>query len=404
MTPRERLTAPETRTSLFYFTLFMGNGAAGAYLPIWLVEQGVTEGEIGYINAVPIIILIAINLFVGRIADRAQDWRMAIVVGTVLSGIAPFGLFFVRDFWGILFFYCLTMVPLMAIGPVADAAAIRMTRRRNTDFGIIRGWGTLGFMSFNALTGFLAAAWGAIVFIPIFAGAGLLRAAASLQLPRFRAGREATAPTGEALPAAAPMPVVATPPDRAKLREALKPWFVIALFGAALLYSSHFLLQGFAALIWKQAGISEAVIGPLVALGAGAEAIMMFAFRRVASRFTARNLMLAAAVTMAVRLAIMAMNPPVEMLFVLQSLHAVTFALGYLGTVNFIANWTSEDIAAEAQSFFAVLVQVIAAVAFIAFGYLVAAWGAGAFLAGAGMSAVGALSIVVSLRLRPAAR
>ncbi len=396
MTLRERATAPETRTSFFYFTLFMGNGAAGAYLPIWLVQQGVSEGEIGYINAVPIIILIAINLLVGRLADRARDWRLAIVVGTVISGIAPFGLFFVADFWGILFFYSLTMVPLMAIGPVADAAAIRMTRRRNTEFGVIRGWGTLGFMSFNALAGFLTAIWGAIIFIPIFAGAGLLRAAAALQLPHFRAqgeeNSEVTIPAGTA------------PPVRARLREALKPWFVMALFGSALLYACHFLLQGFAALIWKQAGISEAVIGPLIAVGAGAEAIMMFAFRRFASRFTARNLMLAAAVTMAVRLAIMSANPPVEMLFVLQSLHAITFALGYLGTVNFIANWTSEDIAAEAQSFFAVLVQVVSAGALIAFGYLTAAWGAGAFLAGAAMSALGALSIVASLRLRPAAR
>ena len=47
----------------------------------------------------------------------------------------------------------------------------------------------------------------------------------------------------------------------------------------------------------------------------------------------------------------------------LQLLHSVTFAMGYMGCVHFIANWTSEDIAAEAQSFFQVLQQAMAVMA-----------------------------------------
>ena len=39
------------------------------------------------------------------------------------------------------------------------------------------------------------------------------------------------------------------------------------------------------------------------------------------------------------------------LLALLQLLHAFTFAMGYLGGIYFIANWTSEDIAAEAQGF-----------------------------------------------------
>ncbi|MEX0860839.1 MAG: MFS transporter, partial [Cucumibacter sp.] len=378
-----QLRSPEGRTSLFYFCFYMGNGAAASYLPIWLVQKGVLEDQIGYINAVPIILMIAINLIVGRIADRAKDWRQVIVVATAISGLAPLGLFFVSGFWGILVVYALTMVPLMAAGPVADAASLRLTRRRGSDFGFIRAWGTVGFMGLNAATGFLAAAWGAVVFLPIFAGVGLLRAAAALQLPRFRA--EQSEAKSDAAPKA-----------RARLLDALKPWFVLAIVGAAMLYSCHYLLQGFAALIWKNAGMSEAVIGPLVAVSAFAEALMMFGFRRFASRFSARYLILAAALTMAARLAIMAFNPPVALLFLLQTLHAITFALGYLGTVNFIANWTSEDIAAEAQSFYVVVVQVVSAAALIGFGYLTAVAGAGAFLGGAALALAGAVCVIIS--------
>ncbi|MEX0628395.1 MAG: MFS transporter, partial [Cucumibacter sp.] len=135
-----------------------------------------------------------------------------------------------------------------------------------------------------------------------------------------------------------------------------------------------------------------------------AEALMMFGSRRFASRFSARYLILAAALTMAARLAIMAFNPPVALLFLLQTLHAITFALGYLGTVNFIANWTSEDIAAEAQSFYVVVVQVVSAAALIGFGYLTAVAGAGAFLGGAALALAGAVCVIISLRLKSARR
>jgi PPP family 3-phenylpropionic acid transporter len=96
-----------------------------------------------------------------------------------------------------------------------------------------------------------------------------------------------------------------------------------------------------------------------------------------------------------------ALSPPVPVLFLMQLLHSVTFAIGYLGTVHFIANWTHEDIAAEAQSFSFVLQQGVTVVALVLFGWLVGPFGAKAFFAAAAMGLIGAGCVVVSLRLRP---
>ena len=84
---------------------------------------------------------------------------------------------------------------------------------------------------------------------------------------------------------------------------------------------------------------------------------MMFVFGRFTRRFSARSLILMSAVVSALRWAAMGFSPGVEILFGLQLLHSITFAMGFMGCVHFIANWTSEDIAAEAQSFFQVLQQ-----------------------------------------------
>jgi PPP family 3-phenylpropionic acid transporter len=112
-------------------------------------------------------------------------------------------------------------------------------------------------------------------------------------------------------------------------------------------------------------------------------------------------MILAACVATVLRWSIVAMAPPVWVLFLTQLLHAVTFAIGYLGTVHFIANWTGEEIAAEAQGFSFVLQQATAVVTLVVFGWLVGNFGTGSFLVLAGMGLVGALCVVISLRLKP---
>ena len=383
---RPRLT-PELRTTAFYFTYFMGPGAAVMFLPIWLSEKGITTEQIGIINAVPVFVILALNLIVGRVADRARDWRQVIVIGALIAGIVPIGLFFVNEFWGILLFWTLAGLPGGAIGPVLDAATMRMTRRNGTDFGTIRAWGTVGYMLFNGLTGFLVVWYGSDIFVPLFVGLALLRAAVSLQLPGFRAPADHVT-------------VAAARPVAGKLREIVtKPWFILPLIGFAIIFGTHIILNAFASLLWKEQGISEDIIGPLIALGAAAEAGMMFLWKRLGGRVSARHMILLSALTSVLRWAAMAFSPPVWVLLLLQLTHGVTFALGYLGCVHFIANWTSEDIAAETQSLFQVLQQVMSVVALVGFGWLIGIYGAHAYLFASLAAVIGALCIWLSLRM-----
>ncbi|HEV7345682.1 MAG TPA: MFS transporter [Devosia sp.] len=383
---RQHLT-PEVRTTAFYFTYLMGPGAAVMFLPIWLSEKGIASEQIGIINAVPVLIILALNLVVGRLADRARDWRQVIVIGALIAGIAPIGLFFVNDFWGILLVWTLVSLPGGAVGPVLDAAAMRMTRRNGTDFGSIRAWGTIGFMLLNGLTGLLVVWFGSAVFVPLFVGLALLRAAMSLQLPAFRA------PPGQAT-------VAAIRPVAGKLREIItRPWFILPLIGFALVFGTHVILNAFAALLWKEQGISEDIIGPLIALGAAAEAGMMFLWKRFGGRVSARHMILASALTSVLRWGLMALSPPVWLLLLLQLTHGITFGLGFLGCVHFIANWTSEDIAAETQSLFTVLQQIASVLGLIGFGWLVGLYGPQAFLFASLAAAIGALCIWLSLKM-----
>ncbi|WP_127143299.1 MFS transporter [Pelagibacterium montanilacus] len=390
MTPiQARSASPEVRTALYYLVMYLPAGAATLLLPIWLDSRGMSPEQIGLINAMPLMIMVVISLFVGRVADAAPDWRGVIVIGTIASGLASVGFFIAGEFWGFLIVWTLVMVPFFASEPVTDAAAIRMTRRRGSDFSRLRVWGTVGFIVGSVLSG-LAFDWlGIAVFVPLFVAACVMRGLVSLQLPLFRAASTEVLLAGEVLNSEA----------ASTMRQILKPWFVLTLAGAALLQASHFLLIGFGALMWRSAGVSPSVIGVLWAIAPICEIAIMLFFARLARRFSARHLLALACFVGAFRWVGMGLSQDAWWLAAMQMLHMATFGLGYLGTVNFIANWTTEEIAAQAQSFFVVLRQAATVGALLLFGPLVAHLGLASFYVAAAIAALGGALILISLSI-----
>jgi len=380
--------SPELRASAFHFTVFGPTGVISAYFAIWLSGKGITPEEIGIINAVPVLLLLLASMLIGRLADRASDWRVMITILALLGGIASFGFLFVSEFWGALLVFALCSLPAGAMVPVVDAATLRLTERRGTDFGFVRAWGTVGYTLAAALSGALIGWLGAVAFVPLFIALSLLRTGLAFQLPRFRA-------LGHV-----PAPVVKH--DGVALASLMRPWFLLPCIAFALIQSTHLFLGALGALVWKLDGIADGWMGPLIAVSAAAEALMMFLWRRVGTRFSARMMLVVAGLVAALRWVVMATSPTLPVLFALQALHAITFPFAYFGIMHFIANWTPEDIAAEAQSFSSMLTQGFAVVTLLVFGWLVGVMGAHAYFVAAGMAVAGAIAAWGSLVLRRA--
>lgn len=383
-----RSLSPEARTALFYSTLFMGSALSAVYAGVWMEAQGLTPDQIGAVNAVPLALMLVLNWLVGRIADRAGDWRGVIVGASWIAAIVPLGLFTVDGFWGILLIWTLAGLPHMAAGPVLDAAAMRMTARRGTAFGALRAWGTIGYLVVLAGAGWVMERLGPGGFVPLLVALALLKALVALGLPRFRA------PPGGAVAGGA-----------RRLGEVMRPWFLLPLLGWSAIFATHLVINAFQGLLWQAQGISLGTVGLLIALGAASETAMFFAYRRfVADRFRARTIILASALLSALRWAAMAQAPDLPVLILLQTSHGLTYGMGLLGCMQFIANWTSEDIAAEAQGFFVMLQQGFSVVAMAGFGLLMQHWGAGAHWGSAALAAGGAAAIWASWQLQPPAR
>lgn len=375
--------SPEIRVTNFYFFQSMSVGAANAFAGIWFASRGLDADEIGVINASPVLILLLISLTIGRIADRAGDWRQAIIVGSVLSAVFPFGLFIATGFWSILAFWMLSVTSQWAVITISDAASLRMSLRRGSDFGRFRAASTVGYLAVILISGYLLEEKGIEIFLPLFVGLCLLRGMASFWVPKMRAEDKAGAPKGAT-----------------HLLHVMKPWFILPLLAMAVSGAANQVLNSFMGLLWSEQGISKDIIGYLIALGAIVETIMFLLFKRLLGRFSARSLILISCLTAVFRWIAMSFSPDVPVLVFLQLLHAVTYVVGFLAVINFISEWTSEEIAAEAQFFFLVLNLAAMIVAILGFGWIAEQWGAGAYLALATLPAMGAILVAVSILMK----
>lgn len=375
---------PELRISLYYFVQAMSVGAINAFAGLWLALQGVTEQQVGIIFAVPIVVTIVIGIFIGRLADRAKDWRDVIIGGAVLSALIPIALIGAVGFWQILLVWTLMVTAQMVILPVADAAALRLTRRRGSNFSHFYAWKTVGYLAVILVCGLILEKLGAQAFLPLVIGFSFLRGLFALGLPPFRASQN-------------------TLPQPTKTEFFLKSvpaWFALPLIAWSLINSTHFVLNGYLGLLLFDQGYSAAWIGGLIAFSGVAETAMFLVFGQLAKRLSARTLTLISCLAGIVRWGVFSSSAEIELIVFAQLLHSLTYALGMIACTNFIADWADESVAAEAQSSFGVVQSVMGTLALIGFGWVFASFGASAFLLPTALACIGAILVMVSQRLK----
>ncbi|WP_412051577.1 MULTISPECIES: MFS transporter [unclassified Hoeflea] len=380
------MAKPKFAATRYYASAFLAPAVVVTYLPIWLNERGISDAEIGLINTVPMLGTLLFSIFVGRLADRASDWKQAIILGTGLAAAFSLLLGLADGFWLILLIWTLATMPASLVGPVADAATLRLSMRLGFSFGSTRAWGTLGYLAMCFITGYLILWFGASAFVWLFAATCAIRFFAAGGLPRLRDDQARhTGTRGRFL--------------SHDVMAAFKPWVLLPVVAGAILFANHMVMNAFSSLVWKEQGLSEPIIGSLIALGAAAEAATMFAWHRINTRFPARVLILFAAIASMLRWAAMTLSAPLAFLVIMQLGQAVTFTFAYLGCLYFISKRTNENISAEAQSLFGVMMQGFSILIVTVFGVVFGIIGVKAFWICVGLAALALIMVQVSLKM-----
>jgi PPP family 3-phenylpropionic acid transporter len=242
------------------------------------------------------------------------------------------------------------------------------------------GWGSISFIVASLGAGFVIGWVGPGAVMPLLvAAAGLVILGVHLLPPELTesASTRTSAPRGPKLK------------DAVDLFRA--PLFLLFLLAASCVQASHALYYSFGSLHWRAQGIPAGAIGALWSVGVVAEVALFAVSGRVIAYCGTVRLLMLAGLAAALRWACMAIDPPLLLTALLQTLHAMSFGAAHLAAIHFMAHAVPSDRAATAQGLYAAVVAgLVLGLVTIACGPLYRTFAGEAYAAMAMLALIGA--------------
>ena len=306
--------------SLYYGGQFVLLGVQLPFFAGWLDHRNFSASEIGMITGAALIARLALGPFVAFWADHQTDERRALRLVTFLFAAGAAGLLIAP---GKVLIGAAAAIVIWTFGllvPLTDTAVLRADRNGKLHYGQTRAAGSAFFLVTTLLGGLAVTRVGSEAAAWIMAVAAAFAFAVSLALPAGAGARGGVRPMSW----------------REAPRLVANPVFVFALLAAGLTQGAHAVYYAFSYLRWTEIGYSEFTIGLLWATGVVAEIVLLTRARGFVRRFPPTALLAIGGAGAAVRWTATALEPPLAVLFLVQTMHALTFAAAYLGAIEFM--------------------------------------------------------------------
>jgi len=365
------------RLAFLWAALFATVGLHLPYFPVWLSARGLPDTMIALVLAAPMILRVAIGPLVATVADTCGiAATLAFCTWIMFAGYAALG--FVSELWAIVGLSILTITAQTSTPSLADALTLTEARRleqlglHRLDYGRVRVFGSISALAMMLLSG-------AVVLV--FPGQRIIWALALIALVPAIAGLLVTL-RGRPLRLVKMQTGLGLMADHKEL-----PLALLVIASAALAQASHAEIYSFGTLHWRAIGLPASFIGLVWAAGVACECLFFFTAGRLlgGERNAASFLVLGAAGAL-LRWVAMSFDPPPLLLLALQSLHALTFAATYTGSVLILGRLAGPRHRARMQGWLAAASALTMAGATLAAGRLTSLYGEHAYLAMAGLA------------------
>ncbi len=409
-----RISRTQAHYSAFYAAQFVLLGVQLPFLSGWLAREGFSASEIGLLSGLSLGARLLFGPAVAFWADKGSNHRAALQLVSFLFAAGAVGLALVSGKPPIALSAVAVLWSFGLLVPLSDTAILRADRTGMLHYGEVRAAGSAAFLATNVIAGFVIARTdlGAGVVIMAAAGAATFLIALTLPLaasPALRGrgvGGEGESTCTDGILGEQPItpgPSGAwTDPAKggrgeSRWREAASlmttPSFLLFLASVGLIQGSHAAYYSFSILDWTAQGYAATTVGFLWATGVVAEIFVLTQVRGLVKRWGAETLIIIGGAGASLRWALTGMEPPLPALFLVQTLHALSFAAAYLGAVEYIDRTLPRRLTNTAMTLMSTTgVGAITGIATVACGYLYEAKGAGAIYAlVAAMGAMGAV-------------
>lgn len=372
------------RMALQYVLLFGATGVSLPFAGLWLRAHGLSGAQIGVVLAAPMLARIITGPLLAVWADGFRMRRTPIaLLGLVMAlGYGMAGLADGYAVRAIGWFIGATAMGVLV--PLTDVMTLRLSSRLGFTFAVPRGTGSAAFVVANIVMGalLLTAPVDSVIVWIVLASLGFAVGAVAILPPE---------------PVADGAPALGRERFRGLGRLLRDPVFLTTIFAVGAVQAAHAFQYGFSAILWKAQGVSEAVTGQLWAFGVVAEIALMWWFEpwRRRAGIGPWGLLMVGSAAAVLRWGVMALAPPLWLLWPLQALHALTFAATFLAGVQLVERLSPPDTHTAAQMLSSVLsAGVLIGLATAVSGPLYDRFGPGGYWAMAALAGAGLLAAI----------
>lgn len=334
----DSLEAGQERRDLWftrwYYLLWFGGAAFHfPFLTLFYLHIGLTGAEIGWIGSMGAIVTLITAPFW---ASRSENWnnpRAMLQLFLIISAVTFFLLSQQVAFLGIALITVFRAFMTSSLYPLSDAMALRITKAVHAGFGSVRVFGSLGWVVFVPMAGWLVERLG-LSFSLI--GAGVLTALSALML--FFISRNHFSIDREKIKA------VPRPNLRAIFPRLIDQPMLLGL--ALMIVIIGFGNSGvwaFQMTYLNQLGAPASLIGVVGMFSAVVELPFMFMADYLMKRYSAyRLLLIGMLLYMCLRLMVF-LFPSVPTIMVEQAMNGIGFTFYTIGIVRFISDQTGNE-------------------------------------------------------------
>jgi MFS transporter, PPP family, 3-phenylpropionic acid transporter len=379
------------RFSTCYALMMMGSGVQLPFLPLWLAAKGLDVSHIASIVAAMMAVRVIGAPLFAYIADHSRNRILVIRSCAVLALIAYAFLPSASGFTQILVIAMVASLFFAPVFPLTEGFSIDASAAHGLDYGRLRLWASLSFLTGSVVSGALLTKLPAEYTAWLIAGAQSLSVIATFLLPP-----EPAPPSGHHHTSALEF--------GAALKFLFASRFTIFLLAACLANSSHAMFYSFSSVHWTTLGFDTMTIGILWACGVLSE-VALFAFsNRIINRLGSPLLLSIGLAGGVIRWTGMAFATGVVVMGLLQMLHAVSFASAHLALMHFIRLNVPHRLRNTAQGLYAAIAGgvLLSSVTWMS-GPVYENYGGKAYLVMAMICLLGLGFIVVYVRLSPKA-
>lgn len=321
------------QTRLYYLLWFGGSAFHFPFLNLFYLQLGLTGSEIGWMASISSIVTLATAPYWTSKSESWTNPRSMIQLFLLINAASYLLISQQVAFVGIALITIIRAFMTSSLYPLSDAMALRVTRASHTGFGSVRVFGSLGWVIFVPLSGWLVERAGLHYSLIGAAGITALGALILLFISRAHFGY-----VGEKIKGAPRPNIRAIFPRLISQPMLMGVGLMIILMGLGNSGVGQFGMK-----YLNELGAPASLIGIIGSFSAVVELPFMFYADHLMKRYSAYRVLLMGMMIYACLRLMVFLIPSVPTIMLEQAMNGICFSFYTIGLVRFISDQTDSE-------------------------------------------------------------